>query len=145
MCVLQLTTRAASQHPHLLWAACPSAGDWLLLKNLHLVAAWLPALEKELHALAAKGGEGGGVAAGFRLVLTTEAHQHFPSTLLENCLKVSQQLWKGCNMCGCSAAQVLIGHSMCTIRTRYAKHTGFPAPSWHRRRATTQPDACGAQ
>ena len=30
---------------------CAHNGDWLCLKNLHLVVSWLPVLEKELNAL----------------------------------------------------------------------------------------------
>jgi dynein heavy chain 2 len=43
-----------------------AGGEWLCLKNLHLVTAWLPALEQALNALKP--------AEGFRLWLTTEAH-----------------------------------------------------------------------
>jgi dynein heavy chain 2 len=64
-------------------AMCASAGDWLLLKNLHLVVAWLPLLEKEVHSLPADARH-----PGFRLFLTTEAHPRFPPTLLEGALKV---------------------------------------------------------
>ena len=31
-----------------LLAECARTGDWLCLKNLHLVVAWLPTLEKEI-------------------------------------------------------------------------------------------------
>lgn len=56
------------------------AGDWLCLKNLHLVVAWLPCLEKELSALETH--------ADFRLWLTTEPHEQFPPLLLQQSLKV---------------------------------------------------------
>jgi dynein heavy chain 2 len=62
---------------------CFTAGDWLLLKNLHLVVAWLPLLEKEVHGL-----PGASMHPGFRLFLTTEAHPRFPPSLLEGALKV---------------------------------------------------------
>jgi hypothetical protein len=117
-----------------------SAGDWLLLKNLHLVAAWLPALEKELHALAAKGGEGGGgVAAGFRLVLTTEAHQHFPSTLLENCLKVRRRGRDGGECVGalqcctvCTSHASAHSNRSCAQHAAKAQHPK-PTPSMHKK------------
>jgi DNA-binding transcriptional MocR family regulator len=48
------------------------------LKNIHLVAAWLPKLEQAVHSL--------NPAAGFRLWLTTEASEKFPRGLLESCL-----------------------------------------------------------
>jgi dynein heavy chain 2 len=63
------------------------AGEWLCLKNLHLAVSWLPALEKELHAL------GAARAQGFRLLLTAEPHTRFPPTLLAACTKV--RAWLG--------------------------------------------------
>ncbi|CAM9131219.1 unnamed protein product, partial [Ectocarpus sp. 4 AP-2014] len=57
------------------------AGDWLCLKNLHLVVAWLPCLEKELSALEPH--------ADFRLWLTTEPHEQFPPLLLQQSLKIT--------------------------------------------------------
>ena len=30
---------------------CAATGDWLCLKNLHLVVTWLPTLEKEIYVL----------------------------------------------------------------------------------------------
>ena len=41
-------------------------GNWVCLQNVHLVVAWLPVLEKELHNLEPQ--------PGFRLWLTTEPH-----------------------------------------------------------------------
>eukprot|EP00611_Tribonema_gayanum_P005335 TRINITY_DN14576_c0_g1_i1.p1 TRINITY_DN14576_c0_g1~~TRINITY_DN14576_c0_g1_i1.p1 ORF type:complete len:675 (+),score=206.14 TRINITY_DN14576_c0_g1_i1:201-2027(+) len=61
--------------------AAAQAGDWLCLKNLHLVVAWLPALEKELSALKPQ--------PSFRLWLTTEPHAAFPPVLLQSALKVT--------------------------------------------------------
>lgn len=56
-------------------------GDWVCLKNLHLVVAWLPSLEKELSALEPH--------PEFRLWLTTEPHDEFPPLLLQQSLKVT--------------------------------------------------------
>lgn len=58
-------------------------GDWLCLKNVHLVITWLPDLEKELKSLETH--------ANFRLWLTTEPHPHFPAILLETCYKVTYE------------------------------------------------------
>jgi len=58
------------------------SGDWLLLKNLHLVVSWLPALEKEVHSI------GPGRHPGFRLFLASQPHARFPATLLERSIKV---------------------------------------------------------
>eukprot|EP00879_Flechtneria_rotunda_P033494 GHRR01037104.1.p1 GENE.GHRR01037104.1~~GHRR01037104.1.p1 ORF type:complete len:375 (+),score=155.42 GHRR01037104.1:59-1183(+) len=61
---------------------CARTGDWLLLKNLHLVVSWLPLLEKEVHNLPAD------TDPGFKMFFTTEAHHNFSQTLLESSLKV---------------------------------------------------------
>jgi dynein heavy chain 2 len=58
-------------------------GSWLCLKNLHLVVAWLPQLEKELSVLLAQSHQ------SFRLWLTTEMHPVFPSILLQMSLKAT--------------------------------------------------------
>jgi dynein heavy chain 2 len=60
-----------------------SNGTWLCLKNLHLVIAWLPALEKELSSLQPH--------RDFRLWLTSEAHPAFPSILLQMSLKATYE------------------------------------------------------
>ncbi|MFT7803200.1 cytoplasmic dynein 2 heavy chain 1 [Arapaima gigas] len=62
---------------------CARNGEWLCLKNLHLVTAWLPLLEKELNILHPK--------AGFRLWLTTEVHPRFPPVLLQSSLKITYE------------------------------------------------------
>ena len=62
---------------------CARTGDWLCLKNLHLVVAWLPTLEKEIYVLKAH--------EDFRLFLTSEPHAKFPSTLLEGSLKITYE------------------------------------------------------
>ena len=62
---------------------CAINGDWLCLKNLHLVTSWLPSLEKELNALEPH--------ENFRLWLTTESHPKFPLILLQSSLKVTYE------------------------------------------------------
>ncbi|XP_038123892.1 cytoplasmic dynein 2 heavy chain 1 [Cyprinodon tularosa] len=62
---------------------CSRNGDWLCLKNLHLVTAWLPLLEKELNVLRPK--------ASFRLWLTAEVHPRFPPILLQSSLKITYE------------------------------------------------------
>jgi dynein heavy chain 2 len=58
-------------------------GDWVCLKNLHLVISWVPLLEKEIKSLQAH--------ENFRCWLTTEAHAKFPPILLETSLKVTYE------------------------------------------------------
>ena len=62
---------------------CALNGDWLCLKNLHLVTSWLPVLEKELNSLQPH--------RNFRLWLTTEVHLKFPAVLLQSSLKVTYE------------------------------------------------------
>lgn len=58
-------------------------GEWVCLKNLHLVTPWLPKLEKTFKALTPN--------KRFRLWLTSEAHVKFPSILLQSSLKVTYE------------------------------------------------------
>lgn len=62
---------------------CASAGHWLCLKNLHLVTAWLPVLEKELNSLQPH--------QDFRLWLTAEPHAKFTPIILQTSLKVTYE------------------------------------------------------
>ncbi|XP_041920571.1 cytoplasmic dynein 2 heavy chain 1 [Alosa sapidissima] len=62
---------------------CARSGEWLCLKNLHLVTAWLPLLEKEMNAMQPK--------AGFRLWLTAEVHPKFTPILLQSSLKITYE------------------------------------------------------
>ena len=63
--------------------SCAMNGDWLCLKNLHLVTGWLPVLEKELNSLE--------LHENFRLWLTTESRPNFPRVLLQSSLKVTYE------------------------------------------------------
>lgn len=60
-----------------------SKGEWVCLKNLHLVTSWLPSLEKEIKLLKPD--------KRFRLWLTGEAHGKFPSILLQSSLKITYE------------------------------------------------------
>jgi dynein heavy chain 2 len=59
------------------------AGDWVCLKNLHLVISWVPLLEKEIKSLQPH--------PNFRCWLTTEPHARFPPIILETSLKVTYE------------------------------------------------------
>jgi dynein heavy chain 2, cytosolic len=61
---------------------CATQGDWLLLKNLHLVLSWASVLENELCSMPEPN-------ADFRLIITTEQHDLFPSVLLRMSNKVA--------------------------------------------------------
>ena len=58
-------------------------GSWVCLKNVHLVVSWLPLLEKELSSLE--------IHSDFRLWLTSESHNSFPSILLQDSLKATYE------------------------------------------------------
>ncbi|XP_025088458.1 cytoplasmic dynein 2 heavy chain 1-like isoform X3 [Pomacea canaliculata] len=62
---------------------CANNGDWLCLKNLHLVTAWLPALEKEINSMKPH--------KDFRLWMTAEVHPKFPTILLQSSLKITYE------------------------------------------------------
>ncbi|KAG8584671.1 hypothetical protein GDO81_004716 [Engystomops pustulosus] len=62
---------------------CAQEGEWLCLKNLHLVISWLPVLEKELNTLQPK--------PTFRLWLTAEVHPKFTPILLQSSLKITYE------------------------------------------------------
>lgn len=59
------------------------SGDWVCLKNLHLVISWVPLLEKEIKSLSPH--------ENFRCWLTTEPHARFPPIILETSLKVTYE------------------------------------------------------
>ncbi|KPA81036.1 putative dynein heavy chain [Leptomonas pyrrhocoris] len=61
---------------------CAAQGDWLLLKNLHLVLSWASVLENELCSMPEPNSD-------FRLIITTEQHDLFPSVLLRMSNKVA--------------------------------------------------------
>ena len=56
-------------------------GQWVCLKNLHLMTYWVPVLLKEISINEAH--------PDFRLWLTAESHPKFPAVLLESSLKIS--------------------------------------------------------
>ncbi|XP_022103094.1 cytoplasmic dynein 2 heavy chain 1-like isoform X1 [Acanthaster planci] len=62
---------------------CARNGEWLCLKNLHLVTSWLPVLEKEINTLEPH--------EKFRLWLTAESHPKFPTILLQSSLKITYE------------------------------------------------------
>ncbi|KAK9497518.1 hypothetical protein O3M35_004223 [Rhynocoris fuscipes] len=59
-------------------------GQWILLKNLHLLTSWLPTLEKNLQNLLPH-------HKNFRLWLTTEEHSNFSIVLLSSCIKITYE------------------------------------------------------
>uniref|UniRef100_A0A1B6E6Z8 Cytoplasmic dynein 2 heavy chain 1 n=2 Tax=Clastoptera arizonana TaxID=38151 RepID=A0A1B6E6Z8_9HEMI len=70
-----------------LFVEAGTQGNWLCLKNLHLMISWLPTLEKELQNLEAH--------PSFKLWLTTEPNDKFPSMLASCCLRVVYEAPQG--------------------------------------------------
>uniref|UniRef100_A0A915PL62 Cytoplasmic dynein 2 heavy chain 1 n=1 Tax=Setaria digitata TaxID=48799 RepID=A0A915PL62_9BILA len=66
---------------------CASSGGWVCLTNLHLAISDLPAIEKEF--LVSKRDP------NFRLWLTSESSEHFPSQLLQTSLKITYEASPG--------------------------------------------------
>lgn len=62
---------------------CAQNGDWLILQNVHFVLNWISTLEKEVE----KAFEDRN--ASFILWLITEEQSGFPTSLVQNCLKVA--------------------------------------------------------
>lgn len=60
-------------------------GNWLCLKNLHLMISWLVQLDKMLQSLKPH--------KEFRLWLTTEPHDNLPDSLIKSCLKVTYEVY----------------------------------------------------
>nr|XP_040568861.1 cytoplasmic dynein 2 heavy chain 1-like [Lepeophtheirus salmonis] len=58
-------------------------GQWIVLKNLHLMTYWIPELEKTLRNIK--------IHEDFRLWLTSESHPRFSPSLSESCLKVAYE------------------------------------------------------
>lgn len=62
-------------------------GNWVCLKNLHLMTSWLPELSQKIQSLSPH--------KDFRLWLVTEPHDKFSSVLTQTCLKISYEAPQG--------------------------------------------------
>lgn len=66
-----------------------SKGQWVCLKNVHLVTGWLSSLERLMDQLTR---EGEGIHNKFRLWLTTEPVTTLPVSLLQRCTKIVSEV-----------------------------------------------------
>lgn len=66
---------------------CASNGDWLCLKNLHIVLDWLPSLESYLSSLESSSETI--IHEDFKLWFLTESSDKIPKSLLERSLKIT--------------------------------------------------------
>ncbi|XP_024218673.2 cytoplasmic dynein 2 heavy chain 1 [Halyomorpha halys] len=60
-----------------------SNGEWLMLKNLHLIIYWLPVFDREFHKIKPH--------KNFRIWLTTEPNEKFPPGFLNQCFKITYE------------------------------------------------------
>jgi hypothetical protein len=70
-------------------AKCSAEGGWLLLQNLHLTVAWLPALEQAILNLQTGDRQ---PHPDFKLWLTTESHPNFATNLLQMSRKITYEV-----------------------------------------------------
>jgi hypothetical protein len=71
-----------------------AAGHWVLLQNCHLATSWMPRLERLVDGLSA-GAYPLCVHFEFRLLLTSMPTPEFPSTILQNAVKMTYEPPRG--------------------------------------------------
>lgn len=72
-------------------ATAASKGQWICLKNVHLVTTWLPSLERLIDQLIR---DEAGIDQNFRLWLTAEPVMSLPVSLLQRCIKIVSEVNK---------------------------------------------------
>lgn len=65
-------------------------GQWICLKNVHLVSTWLPVLDRLMNELHRE--EEASVHVNFRLWMTAEPVSTLPISLLQRCKKIVSEV-----------------------------------------------------
>jgi len=63
-------------------------GSWVLLQNCHLFKSWMPQLENICSSIAE---DAGSIHEDFRLILTSMPEDYFPSSILQNGVKMTTE------------------------------------------------------
>lgn len=72
--------------------AAVKTGDWVFLQNCHLAASWMLAMENMVKDMSEKPDE---IHEDFRLFLSSMPAKHFPVSVLQNSVKVTNEPPKG--------------------------------------------------
>lgn len=72
--------------------AAAKSGDWVFLQNCHLAASWMLAMENMVKDMSEKPDE---IHEDYRLFLSSMPAKHFPVSVLQNSVKVTNEPPKG--------------------------------------------------
>ncbi|KAH9582136.1 Dynein heavy chain [Trypanosoma melophagium] len=87
-------------------------GTWVLLQNCHLATSWMPVLERLVESM------GTGIHPSFRLWLTSMPSPHFPVSVLQNGVKITNEPPKG--------MQANVTRSVLSYRPEYLENCAKP-------------------